>query len=96
MEVQLSNVSRQLDRLVVRRLDRDDSANAVNDHVASRLRQAERIGGSAQRRENRVVGVVAREANLLLDVVTELVEAPVRLTHVHAEIRHGGEEEEAE
>jgi hypothetical protein len=64
--------------------------------MAGGLRQPERVGRGAQPEGDHVAGVVRGEAHLLLDVIAELVIAPVCLADVHAEIPHGREDEEAE
>ena len=91
----LANVHRQLDVLVVIGLDRDRRPRRGESMImpAASGRPSE---SAAARSRVRIwsLRVVRGESHFLLHVVPVLVEAPVRLTDVHAEISHRGDEEQ--
>src|SRR5829696_2666758 len=86
VEADLAHEQRQLDVLVVLRLDLDVSTVALQRHLAGGFRQTERISLGAQMAEDHLIGVVRGEAHLLAHRVLELVEAEIDLADVHGEV----------
>src|SRR6185503_5987939 len=90
MEVKLAHVHRQLDVLVVVRLDGDRAVAPSDDDALCALREAKRIGARLQAYQNLVVGLMRREPNLLAHVIHKLIMAPVDLTNIATEINDRG------
>ena len=80
--------------LVVLGTHGDVALRAIHGDVGRLFGQAERIGQRGEMELDAVVGNLRRETNFLPHGVLELVEAPVRLTDVDAEVQRGGNEQE--
>jgi len=89
MEVDVPNVHGQLNSLIVLGLDGDRAIAASDGDPSGRLRKSERVGEGGHVMRNLRVRVVRREAQLLRHVILVLIEPPVDLAEVEAEVTDG-------